>query len=170
MIFRSIKNIYSIVVFVLAFTACAQEKYRNTSLKPINHSEYNLDSLKSVLNSYVDRKQLAGLQTAIHHKGELIHYDSYGYANIERKKPLNEQSIFRIFSMTKPITSVGLMQLYEQGEFKLDDPLHLYIPEFENMTVFNEDNEIVPTKNAIKVIDLLRHSSALVMAEVQTQT
>ncbi|MFP4845969.1 serine hydrolase domain-containing protein [Winogradskyella sp. PE311] len=159
--FRSIKNIYSIVVFVLAFTACAQEKSRNTNLKSADHSEYNLDSLKSVLNSYVDSKQLAGIQTAILHNKELIHYNSYGYADIESKKPLDEESIFRIFSMTKPITSVGLMQLYEQGKFKLEDPLHLYIPEFKNMTVFNENNEILPAKNAIKVIDLLRHSSGI---------
>ncbi len=124
-------------------------------------SSEKLDILKKELHKYVDDGKLAGIQTAILRKDKLIHFDSYGYADIESEKLLDTQSIFRIFSMTKPITSVGLMMLYEQGKFQLDDPLHLYIPEFKNMTVYDEQKGIIPAKNSIKIIDLLRHSSGV---------
>ncbi len=120
-----------------------------------------LQILKNRLHEYVDDGRLAGIQTAILRHDELIHFDSYGYSDREHKKILDDKSIFRIFSMTKPITSVGLMQLYEQGKFKLDDPISLFIPEFKNMTVYDENNKIIPAKNSIKIIDLLRHSSGI---------
>lgn len=129
--------------------------------KSVKISNEKLDTLKSVLHEYVDNGQLAGIQTAILLKEEIVHFDSYGYASAESKKLLDRSSIFRIFSMTKPITSVGLMQLYEQGKFKLNDPLSMYIPEFKSMTVYNENNEIVPAKRTIRIIDLLRHSSGI---------
>lgn len=141
--------------------SCAQNKTHHRDSQHISISNIKLDSLKKVLHAYVDKGELAGIQTAILKKNKLVHYSSYGYADIENKKPLDSLSIFRIFSMTKPITSVGLMQLYEQGKFKLEDPIHLYIPEFKEMTVYNKDNKIVPAKRQIKIIDLLRHSSGI---------
>lgn len=156
-----IKRIYAISFILLTISACAQKNARLTDVKQNNLSNKNLDSLKVVLHSFVDNKQLAGIQTAILKNNKLVHFDSYGYADIENKILLDNQSIFRIFSMTKPITSVGLMQLYEQGKFKLEDPIHKYIPEFKNMKVYDENNNIIPAKNAIKIIDLLRHSSGI---------
>lgn len=119
------------------------------------------DSLKKMdgfFHDLVDEAQLAGIQTAVLHNGKLIHFDSYGYADIETQKALDEKSIFRIFSMTKPIVSVALMQLYEQGKFKLEDPLHKYIPEFKESYVL-EDTTLVVAQNPIKIIDLLKHTS-----------
>ena len=104
------------------------------------------------------KKRIAGIQAAIARKGKLIHFDSYGFSDIEQGKLLDEHSIFRIFSMTKPIVSVGLMQLYEQGKFKLDDPLHQYIPEFKEMYVYS-DSGLQPAQKPIRIIDLLRHTS-----------
>ncbi|MEO1032430.1 MAG: serine hydrolase domain-containing protein [Bacteroidota bacterium] len=153
------RNILLLPFVLLSFSGCTQDKTSepNTSIR----SNQQLDSLKYTLHQYVDNGQLAGIQTAILKANDLVLFDSYGYADLERKRPLDSLSIFRIFSMTKPITSVGLMQLYERGKFKLEDPVSLYIPEFKSMSVYNDSNEIVPAKQQIKIIDLLRHSSGL---------
>jgi len=156
------KTRFYIITLVMYTTfACSQHNLKVSLPESVNISSKSLETLKNDLHKYVDDGRLAGIQTAILRKDELIHYDSYGYSNFKDKKALDEKSIFRIFSMTKPITSVGLMQLYEKGKFKLDDPVHLYIPEFKNMKAYNNNNEIVSTKNDIKIIDLLRHSSGI---------
>jgi len=121
-------------------------------------SKEDLLLFKTYFHNLVDEAQLAGIQTAILRKGKLIYFDTYGHADIERDKPLDTKSIFRIFSMTKPIVSVALMQLYEQGKFQLEDPLYKFIPAFKEMYVL-QDSIIQATKNPIRIIDLLRHTS-----------
>lgn len=121
----------------------------------------SIDSLKKMndyFHSLVDNDSLAGIQTGIVCKGQLIHFDSYGCANIDEKNALNEESIFRIFSMTKPIVSVALMQLYEKGKFKLRDPLYKYIPSFRDMQIYS-DSAFIQAERPIFILDLLRHTS-----------
>ena len=85
------------------------------------------------MHSYVDNKDFSAVQTAIVKNGKLIHFNSYGYSDISLEKPLSNNDVFRIASMTKPIVSVALMMLYERGEFRLDDPVSKFIPEFKNL-------------------------------------
>ena len=108
------------------------------------------------MHSYVDNKDFSAVQTAIVKNGKLIHFNSYGYSDISLEKPLSNNDIFRIASMTKPIVSVALMMLYERGEFRLDDPVSKFIPEFKNLKKGKKEK---PIKNEIKIIDLLRHSA-----------
>jgi len=155
------KSVIYLCVLCLVVVACAQNNSKIILPESVGISSEKLKQLKDSLHHFVNTGKLAGIQTAILRKDQLIHFDSYGYADIDKKTPLNERSIFRIFSMTKPITSVGLMMLYEQGKFKLNDPVHMYIPELKHMTVLNEANDIVSAKNAITIMDLLRHSSGI---------
>ena len=90
-------------------------------------SEIRLQRLNKIIHGLVDQKKIAGAQTAIIRNGSIGHYDTYGYASIDNKKPLHDDSIFRIYSMTKPIVSVALMMLYEEGKFLLTDPVHKYL-------------------------------------------
>lgn len=126
----------------------------------VGMSSDSLSIMTKHLHELVDNKKLAGIQTAVMRKGKLIHFDSYGYADIENKKMIDNKSIFRVFSMTKPIVSVALMQLYEQGKFKLDDPIHKYIPEFSNQYYLKDSLEL-PVKDPIRIIDLLTHTSGI---------
>ena len=117
----------------------------------------------------MDEKQIAGIQTVIMRKGKLIHFDSYGNADIENDKPLNENSLFRIFSMTKPIVSIALMQLYEQGKFQLEDPLGKFLPGFKEALVCS-DSTLQPAVQPIQIIDLLRHTSGFNYGRGQNNT
>ncbi|NQZ45485.1 MAG: serine hydrolase [Flavobacteriaceae bacterium] len=142
----------------VAFTNAQSDVFTKVKPEMVGLSTDSLQKMNAHFHRLVDDGKLAGIQTAILRHGQLAQFDSYGYANLAEATPLDEGSLFRIFSMTKPIVSVALMQLYEQGKFKLDDPLYKFIPEFREMKVFSEKG-LVKAKIPIRIIDLLRHSS-----------
>ena len=143
-------------------------------------SEKRLKNLEILMNGLVEEGKIAGFQSAIMRKGVLGHYSTYGYADIDNKILLKDDNIFRIYSMTKPIVSIALMMLHEEGKFLLDDPLHKYIPEMKNLKVYkpifadgifestlgsiwplNKIRIKRKVKNPILILDLLRHTSGL---------
>ncbi len=150
-------------VIVLLFTQLltSQSRFPTATPEAVGMSSEGLSLLTAEMHQFVLDGKLAGIQTAIVRKGKLVHFDTFGFANIEDSIPLKENSLFRIFSMTKPIVSVALMQLHEAGKFKLEDPVELYIPEFKEMKVYHEERGLGTAKNPIRVIDLLRHTSGL---------
>ena len=98
-------------------------------------SKIRLQRLNRTMHDLVDQNKIAGVQSVIIRNGNIGHYDTYGFSDINNKTPLTDESIFRIYSMTKPIVSVALMMLYEEGKFLLTDPVSKYIPEFKNLKV-----------------------------------
>ena len=147
------------LIYMFSITIYAQEE-STVLTKPemVGLASDSLNNMNAHFHNLVDEKQLAGIQTAIIRNGKLVHFDSYGYSNIEERKNLDEQSIFRIFSMTKPIVSVALMKLFEEGKFKLEDPIYKYLPEFKEMSIYR-DSGIVEAQKPIRIVDLLRHTS-----------
>jgi CubicO group peptidase (beta-lactamase class C family) len=114
---------------------------------------------------YVDTGRMPGTLSLVWRRGEIAHFSAVGMADVERKKKLAEDTIFRIYSMTKPITSVAIMMLVEQGIVSLDDPVHKFIPEWKDLGVYNGGfMETFRTKRCERpmlVLDLLRHTSGL---------
>lgn len=114
---------------------------------------------------YVDMGRLPCAMTLIERRGETAHFSVQGQMDLERGRPLQQDTLFRIYSMTKPITSVALMMLVEEGLIALDDPVHRYIPQWRNLGVyeagFMETFRTRPTKAPMRIIDLLRHTSGL---------
>ena len=102
------------------------------------------------MQGYVDDGKLAGIVTLIARKGEVFHLESFGKMSNETGVDMNTDAIFRISSMSKPITSVALMSLHEQGMFQLDDPISAYIPELGNMTVATGWGQTGPLLEAAK--------------------
>jgi CubicO group peptidase (beta-lactamase class C family) len=92
--------------------------------------------IDSTLNRFVASGNIAGVSALIFEKDKEVYYNAFGYADREAQKPMSRSTIVQIYSMTKPITGVALMTLYEQGKFDLDDPLSKYAPEFANMQVY----------------------------------
>ena len=138
----------------------AQSDFEISSPESQGFSSEKLTLLNQAMHSYVNDNELSAIQTAIVKNGKLIHFDSYGSSDISENDPLEEDDIFRIASMTKPIVSIGLMMLYEEGKFNLNDPVYKYIPEFKNLTI-KKRKKVKPVKNHVKIIDLLRHSAGL---------
>jgi CubicO group peptidase (beta-lactamase class C family) len=115
---------------------------------------------------YVDAGRLPGTFLLVARGGEVVHRSIQGHADVAQDRPLEEDTIFRIYSMTKPITSVALMMLWEEGAFALDDPVHRYIPEWQNLGVFAGGTAktgflTTPAARPMTVLDLLRHTSGL---------
>ncbi len=116
-------------------------------------------------NSYVDPGKIAGALTLVHRRGLLVHLSPMGLMDRERGLPMSDDTIFRIYSMTKPITSVALMMLYEHGAFQLDDPVRRFIPAWRDLRVFAGGNHphflTEPCARPMTVRDLLTHTSGL---------
>lgn len=154
----TIKSSLKSIIFLCGYLITAQSSFEISSPEIQGVSSEKLELLNETMHSFVDNNDISAIQTAILKNGKLIHFDSYGNSDISKKSTLKSDDIFRIASMTKPIVSVGLMMLHEEGKFELDDPVYKYIPEFKNLSV-QKRKKIKPAKNHIKVIDLLRHSA-----------
>lgn len=126
-------------------------------------SQSRLDRIPHHLNRYVDEGKLPGYLVMVARQGKPAYLHHYGFRDVETQRPVTEDTIFRIYSMTKPITSVALLQLYEQGFFQLDDPVSRFIPAFANLQVYasGEGNEIrtMPPERAVTFRDLLTHTA-----------
>jgi len=101
----------------------------------------------------------AGVSALIWKDGREIYFGKAGYADRENKRPMMRDTQVELFSMTKPVTGVALMQLWEQGKFRLDDPLAKYLPEFAHMQVAEKDGTLRPASRPILVRDILRHTA-----------
>jgi CubicO group peptidase (beta-lactamase class C family) len=122
--------------------------------------------IDSTLRAYVDSGRVVGASALVWEKGREVYFGAFGMADREANRPMTRDAIVQIYSMTKPITGVALMQLYEQGKFKLDDPLAKYLPEFANAQVFGGTDSSVTTLQApsrpITVADITRHTAGFV--------
>ena len=110
-----------------------------------------LERIRPVMQGYVDQKKIAGLSTMIARKGKVVHFEQVGQLDKESNKPMTEDAVFRIYSMTKPIICVALMTLYEQGRFQLTDTVAKFIPAFNDLKVLECDE-----KGEAKEVDLAR--------------
>jgi len=129
-------------------------------------SKAALDRLETHLKTrYVDAGRFPGTQLLIYRRGKVVHSTVQGFADLERKVPVKEDTIFRLYSMTKPITSVAFMMLFEEGRVALDEPVHKYIPEWKNLGVFQAGTFPAfltkPPARPMQIVDLLRHTSGL---------
>ena len=89
-----------------------------------------------IQRNYIDSKKLAGCQVMVGRHGHPAYFRSFGQMDLERHKPMGDDAIFRIYSMSKPITSIALMQLYERGYFQLNDPVYRFVPEWREQQVW----------------------------------
>jgi CubicO group peptidase (beta-lactamase class C family) len=130
-------------------------------------SAERLERIDEAINQAIDAGEIPGAVALVARHGKIIYHRAFGSADLAAKKAMQTDSIFRIASMTKAVTSVAAMVLYEQGRFRLSDPVSDYLPEFAEMRVISgmaDDGSIaetVPATNPIKIIDLLTHTSGI---------
>jgi CubicO group peptidase (beta-lactamase class C family) len=138
-----------------------------TTPEDVGLSGARLYKIDHLTQRYIDEGKLPGTITLVARRGEIVHLESQGLMDIEADKKMQDDTIFRIYSMSKPITSVALMMLYEDGCFQLDDPVSRFIPGFKDLKVYGESGH-TPTERQMTIRDLLTHTSGLSYGFLQT--
>jgi len=124
-------------------------------------STERLDRLHAAMQQFVDRKEVSGLVTLVERGGKVVDVYSAGEQDIEHHVKMSDATIFRIASMSKPITAVAILMLHEEGKFLLTDPVSRFIPAFQNMKVAAADGTTTPARRPITIRDLLTHRSGI---------
>tara|TARA_B100002019_G_scaffold184794_1_gene159525 strand:- start:1099 stop:2343 length:1245 start_codon:yes stop_codon:yes gene_type:complete len=123
--------------------------------------EKKLARVSQKVQQLVDEKFIAGAVTLVARDGKIAHFKAHGVSDINTGKKMEKDTIFRIYSMTKPITTAAVMMLAEDKKISITDPVSKFLPEFENLLVFDESGNHKPAKKQITIIDLMRHTSGL---------
>ncbi len=136
----------------------------------VGMSATRLGHIRRLTEKHIAEKRIPGASALIARRGRIVYQEAFGMADIEAGRPMRMDTIHRIYSMSKPLTSVAVMMLYEEGRFQLNDPVGKYLPEFAKMQVGTEEKDAetgkmvlktAPAKRPMTIRDLLRHTSGL---------
>jgi CubicO group peptidase (beta-lactamase class C family) len=165
---KSLRNFLLTLICLLIFSILSSAQVIDVNGKPnATVSQHRLEQIDTLIKSYLDKNWLSGVVTLVVKDNQVVQYKGYGYADLEAKRPMEKDEIFRVASQTKGITSVGIMILYEQGKLLLDEPIADFIPAFRHPVVLDKFNAAdtsftsVPAKREITFRDLLTHSSGI---------
>ena len=161
------KKIIFALTIIFLVSGCSQTS--STFDLPENQgvSSERLDRIDSYLNKAIEKNQIPGAVALIRRNNKIIYNKAFGYSDVENKIMYSTDDIFRIASMTKAVTSLAVLMLWEEGEFNLDDPIEKYIPEFKDLKVLTDFNETdstylsKPAENKISIRHLLTHTSGI---------
>jgi CubicO group peptidase (beta-lactamase class C family) len=159
-------NMKKLLALITLFASgLAGQEMPRTAPEEVGMSAERLARIDEVLEKTIARKDLAGAVTIIARQGKIAHVGTYGMANVEDSQPMKPDTLFRIASMSKAITSVAVMMLYEEGKFMLGEPVGKYLPEWKSVSVLPgpeaSNNYRVPAKRPITIRHLLTHTSGL---------
>ena len=141
-----------------------------TRAEDVGMSSDRLTRIHPMIQSHIDAGDFSGAVTLVARKGRVVHYEAHGFADIEAKKPMAKETLFRLASMTKPVTAVSILMLLEDGRLVLSDPVSKFVPAFKSpkVAVGNLPNDpagaglrLVPAAREITIHDLLTHTSGL---------
>jgi CubicO group peptidase (beta-lactamase class C family) len=132
----------------------------------VGMSTERLSRLNGAMKRLVDDKQVAGLVTLVERHGKVVHFNAVGQLDVRKTDAVQKDSIFRIYSMTKPVTGVAMMILYEEGKWQLNDPVSRYIPEFARLKVYTGKNDdgtpkMEDARRSMTMRELMTHTAGL---------
>ncbi|GAB3886778.1 serine hydrolase domain-containing protein [Spirosoma agri] len=148
---------------------------QDATAETVGMSTARLQRMDAVINEYIAKGRQAGVAVLVARNGKIVYHKAYGQDDIQAKTPLKRDAIFRIASQTKALTSIGLMMLFEEGKFLLDDPISKYIPAFKNPKMLDKYNEkdttytTVPAKREITIRHILTHTSGISYPSIGTK-
>jgi CubicO group peptidase (beta-lactamase class C family) len=157
-------NFACIALVALPLTAASIQE---TKPETVGLSRERLQRIHETIQRHMDSRQIAGAVTLVARKGHIAHLEAHGAMDLDSKKPMSKDSIFRIFSMSKPIAGVAILMLMEEGKVRLSDPVSKFIPEFKGLkvAVAQQGTPVqfytVPATREITIQDLLTHVSGL---------
>lgn len=160
--------------FILLASVALAGDLQTAKPEAVGLSSAKLKNIKTLLQAEVDKGNIPGAVVMIERKGKLVYAEAVGYQDKAANVPMHQDTIFRIYSMTKPLVSVAAMMLVEDGKMQLADPIAKFMPEFSTMQVSvatkdangNTTYSLVPAAKPITVQDLLRHTSGIVYPEI----
>jgi CubicO group peptidase (beta-lactamase class C family) len=129
-------------------------------------SSERLKRIDAAMARLVDQKQVAGVVTVLERHGRIVEFNAVGRQDVRKPDPMQKDTIFRIYSMTKPITGVAMMMLYEEGKWRLDDPVARHIPEFAKLKVYTGKNDdgspkLEDARRSMTMRELMTHTAGL---------
>lgn len=154
----------AIVLAVAVFSVSSQLSADNLSYaapETVGMSSERLERIAPVLRQYVDDGELVGVVSMIARRGQIVHFDQYGDINKDTGQDAARDSIFRIYSMTKPVTTLAVMMLYEEGKLQLTDPVERHLPAFRNVRVAGPGGALVAPERPMTVQMLMTHTAGL---------
>lgn len=160
-----LKSIGAALLALSLLAACGQEPAPKAERAEAGTSALvDAAKLDSTLSGFVDSGQLLGVSALVYEHGREAYFGAFGVADREANRPMQRDTLVRIYSMTKPVTGVALMRLYDQGKFELDDPVAKYAPEFANLTVYAGTDaagkpRFEAPRRAVTIRDLMRHTA-----------
>ncbi len=159
-IYKTAKFLLPGLIVIVA--SCGYNSDKIAAPESVGLSSDSLKVAESKMQEYIDNGKLAGISTLVLKDGKIVQRANFGFADIKTLKPIEDNTVFRIFSMTKPVTAVALMILYDEGRFQLDDKVSKYIPEFKDTKVYQKHGDsfqLVPQENEMTIRHLLTHTS-----------
>jgi CubicO group peptidase (beta-lactamase class C family) len=150
--------------FFLLLASCGQQS-EITKPEKVGLSGDTLALAAQKMQKYTDEGKMAGITTLVMKEGKIVQRERFGFANMETQEAMGDDHIFRIFSMTKPVTAVALMTLYDEGKFELDDPVSTYLPEFKYIEVYSSAGETPLLEEQVEemtIRHLLTHTSGII--------
>jgi CubicO group peptidase (beta-lactamase class C family) len=172
------KQFYSLFLFLLLFSSCTHNDQSNATLTEVaaanaGFSAERLALADSLINDYMQKKWLPGGVFLIARHGKIVYHKSFGYRSVDQEKEYQKDDIFRIASMTKAITTVSVMQLYEKGKLGLDDPVSKFIPAYGEVGVLDQFNPAdssfttVAPQRPVTIRHLLTHTSGITYGDFE---
>lgn len=150
-------------LLILAMTPHAAATLPLTAPEEAGFSSDRLRQVSAFVERDIATGKMAGTVTLIARHGKVVHFEAAGTRGVEDDRPMERDALFRIYSMTKPITTVAAMILYEEGRFQLNEPVAKYLPEFEGQRLFRDGN-LVPPESPMTIEQLMTHSAGLASA------
>jgi CubicO group peptidase (beta-lactamase class C family) len=150
------KNLF-LLFFFTAMGALAQ--LEEVTPEKVGISSQRINRITSLSEEYVKSNKVPGIVTMVSRNGKIVYYEAFGNRGADDQSKMKKDDLFRIYSMTKPITAVAAMQLYEEGKFHLNDPVTKFIPEFENIKVLNDKGVVVSSEKKMTMQQLLTHTA-----------
>lgn len=156
---RAITQLILLMLCIFIASSLGAKTFERSAPEDEGMSSLQLQRLSQLAAKYVAEGRVPGIVNLVMRNGEIVHFEAVGNRGVNDNTPIQVDDLFRIYSMTKPITSVAAMQLYEQGKFQLSDPVAKFVPELRALNVLTQDGSIRPVEREMTMHQLLMHTA-----------
>jgi len=155
----AVPRVILLILFIFLASSVGAKPFERSAPEEEGMSSGQLQRLSQLASKYVAEGRVPGMVNLVMRNGQIVYFEAVGNRGVDESAPMQLDDLFRIYSMTKPVTSVAAMQLYEQGKFQLSDPVTKFVPELQGLNVLNEDGTFSPVEREMTMHQLLMHTA-----------